>query len=311
MRFLKGKSEFLLEREFESIIYDITSLYEDNVEWIDDNTVVWSFDHKTKLQKFLSKLDKEQIKKYFKKFTDYVSKLPSKTKKRILLGAISTFLLFASSDDLLSSDPEINNLVQASVIGSSKDVDIDVDMSDLKPRKAEFSKAQEMVKQAEGGYTDDQRDSGNWVDGRLVGTNHGISAPELKSHLGRTPTKQEMEELSYEDALEIYENKYWKRHNLSHFNNQSVANLVYDGVVNQGQNGMKKVLQKVLSEFGMDVKLKNIYDVETIDKMNELDQEKLFNEVWNKRWDRYQGSKNFKLYGNSWKKRLDEFSFSK
>ncbi|CAG7579860.1 MAG: putative lysozyme family protein [uncultured marine phage] len=299
MNFIRRQSEFLLDKEFESIIFDITSLCEN------DNTFEWEFETKTKLQRFLSKLPKEKIKKYFEKFVSRLKTLSGKTKNKILVGVISTFLLFTSVDNLMSSnvDSEIKNLVTASV-GTQSEPESEVEI-----KKAEFSAAQEMVKQGEGGYTDDKNDKGNWVDGNLVGTNHGISAPELKTHLGRVPTKEEMEDLSYEDALDIYEDRFWTKHNLGSFTNQSIANIVYDGIVNQGQHGMKKVLQKTLATFDMDVKMKNIYDVETIENLNGLDQEELFNEISDQRWKRYQDTRKFNVYGDGWRNRLDEFTF--
>ena len=112
---------------------------------------------------------------------------------------------------------------------------------------ADFNQAQAFVKLAEGGYTDDPRDNGNWTGGRinvgtLIGTNHGISAPVLQSWLGRTPTVSEMKNLSYQTALAIYKKNYWDALTLSNVNNQSIALLIYDGAVNQGVGRMKQLV---------------------------------------------------------------------
>ena len=55
---------------------------------------------------------------------------------------------------------------------------------------AEFIPIHNFVIKEEGGYQDMPSDTGNYVDGVLVGTNYGISAPVLKSYLGRTPSKE-------------------------------------------------------------------------------------------------------------------------
>ena len=67
---------------------------------------------------------------------------------------------------------------------------------------ASFSKAQKIVHRAEGGYQSLYNDKGNWTSGStgigtLIGTKYGISAPAMKSWLGKTPTKHDMQNLSY------------------------------------------------------------------------------------------------------------------
>ena len=47
---------------------------------------------------------------------------------------------------------------------------------------ASFDVAQSQVKEVEAGYSDDRKDTGNWIEikgigKRFIGTNHGISAP--------------------------------------------------------------------------------------------------------------------------------------
>ena len=65
---------------------------------------------------------------------------------------------------------------------------------------ADFNKAHKYIIQEEGGYQDMPNDTGNYTDGVLIGTNYGISADTLKSFLGRTPTKDEMKNLSFDDG---------------------------------------------------------------------------------------------------------------
>ena len=67
------------------------------------------------------------------------------------------------------------------------------------------------VFKAEGGYSTDKKDTGNYHQGKFVGTNHGISANTLATHLGRTPTVDDMKKLTKDDARKIAEKKYYDR----------------------------------------------------------------------------------------------------
>jgi len=110
----------------------------------------------------------------------------------------------------------------------------------------------------EAGFSDDRNDSGNWVrvpgyGRRFVGTNHGIAAPTLAEYLGRIPKREDMENLSYGTALKIFKNNYWDAQNLGEFCNQSVANIIYDGCVNQGIYRMKDLVKIAASEQGVEI----------------------------------------------------------
>ena len=110
--------------------------------------------------------------------------------------------------------------------------------------------------EAEGGYTDDPVDSGNWCkneDGEkiLVGTNWGIAAPTLKQHLKRTPTKTEMETLPMETAIEIYKHQYFIKPKMDKLPPEIQPN-VFDMGVNAGPGTAIKILQRLLDENGFD-----------------------------------------------------------
>ena len=65
----------------------------------------------------------------------------------------------------------------------------------------------------EGGYQARPNDRGNWFDGRLIGTNRGISAPTLAAWMGQdraeSLTAEDMRALSEGDARAIYAAHYW------------------------------------------------------------------------------------------------------
>jgi hypothetical protein len=304
------------EELFEKIITDMMVVtVNEKANWLDGNTVEWdiaSEKNNSKLKDLLSKFTEEQVIKYFDKFINYISKLGKKTKSKILASAIGVFLLFTSVQNLTDSvsDDEIKAELVSYVKANLKKKVAKVEIEEVS-KPVSFESAQELVKIGEGGYTDFKKDKGNWVDGKLIGTNHGISAPELKSHLGYTPSKQEMMDLTYDTALEIYKNKFWDRHNLSELNNQSIANIIYDGAINQGSTGMKKVVQRSLHQFDVDINLGNIYDSETMTIINNLDSEKFFHELYNQRISRYKESSDYDTFKDGWMNRLERFKYGK
>ena len=168
---------------------------------------------------------------------------------------------------------------------------------------ANFLKAHKHIYKAEGGYTNNPNDSGNYVDGELIGTNYGISAPVLKSYLGRTPSVSDMINLKYSDALKIYKHEYWDRINGDNIKNQDVALLIYDGAVNQGLGAIKRMVDKSLARQG---KLFDNFSKD-IKSINNSNQRKLFNDIWQERYSSY--SKGQAEFRQGWISRLEDIKY--
>ena len=94
----------------------------------------------------------------------------------------------------------------------------------------------------EQGYQAMKEDKGNYVDGKLIGTKFGISAPVLKRYLGRTPTVQDMKNLKLESALDILENQYYKGPKIDKLP-ISIRKNVLDMAINAGPGRAIKILQ--------------------------------------------------------------------
>ncbi|MEI8142876.1 MAG: glycosyl hydrolase 108 family protein [Chitinophagia bacterium] len=104
---------------------------------------------------------------------------------------------------------------------------------------ANFKLAHKNTLSWEGGYVDMPEDNGNWTGakrgiGVLIGTNKGITAWRLKDYLGRTPTVDEMKNLSDEVAEAIYKQHYWGLIKGDEIIDQDIANDIYDSAVNMG-----------------------------------------------------------------------------
>ncbi len=119
--------------------------------------------------------------------------------------------------------------------------------------------------------------------------------------------KKIMQSLSYETALDIFESQYWNAQQLGSLKNQSVANILYDGCVNQGQGAMADVLRQAAKEQGKDID--RPYSDEGIAALNSLDQRKLFNSIKDIRGDMYRGSGDYDDFGEGWLGRLSRIEF--
>lgn len=128
---------------------------------------------------------------------------------------------------------------------------------------ADFKIAHRRTSINEGGYTNNASDNGNYVDGKLIGTNRGISAPVLKEYLKRTPTVSEMKNLSAEVAESIYKKNYWDVMKGDKWLSQENANNVYDMCVNAGCGTAIKLWQNTIG-----VPQTGKMDKVTLDKTN-------------------------------------------
>ncbi len=171
---------------------------------------------------------------------------------------------------------------------------------------ADFNSAQDKVKKAEGGYSNDTRDPGNYIGGKigvgkLIGTNWGISAPVItaywKANYKKEPTEFDVKTLPYSTALKIYKSQYWNTIKGNDIKNQELANMIYDSSVNQGPVKAKKY---VVDSLGIPS-----YDVA---KINAANPDKLFNKIGAKREIDYKKIGGYAL--NSWLKRLTDVGYT-
>lgn len=124
----------------------------------------------------------------------------------------------------------------------------------------------------EGGYTDNRADSGNWINGRLVGTKYGITGKTLAAHRGvPVLNADDVKSLTLKEAEAIYRRSYWVQsggdllpHGLDYaaFDfgvNSGPARAVktLQGVIGAGQDGIVggQTLDRIASYPGGTVKL--------------------------------------------------------
>ena len=344
-------NDFLLEKQFNSIIDDIFRMVEEvEGKWTSPTTIEWDYSNEpeeepkedkndvdeltdkiidfgekalNKLRDFLQKLPKEKIKEYYVKMVNKFKSLPETLRRKIIAGVTGVFLTFVSLSYLTTPSAASHS---SAGFGLDKEqteeiIQITKDKKEkVTTTHASFEEAQGLVKLAEAGYSDDRGDNGNFIDvpsggRRFIGTNHGISAPILaeyfkKQGIKRLLTKDDMINLSYKTALKIYKADYWDAQHLSELTDQNVANVIYDGCVNQGTDAMRSIVRDALEENGIEISDNDvIFSKEVLSKANDIDPVELFNSIKNFRELRYKESETFRRHGEGWLNRLDAISY--
>lgn len=173
---------------------------------------------------------------------------------------------------------------------------------------ADFQKAFDILKGHEGGYQRNPNDRGNYNSkGELVGTNYGISAPVYEAWINRPPTRSEMENLPFEDAIRIYFLWYWDPIQGNSIENQPVANIFMDGVVNHGRSRGTKLMQKVLG-----VSQDGIVGPITLGAINSGNPANIYNQYKLERYNFYHDivkrNPSQKVFLSGWIKRISSFT---
>ena len=118
---------------------------------------------------------------------------------------------------------------------------------------ASFDKAIPTILKHEGGYVNDLLDPGGE-------TNWGISK--------RTFPELDIKNLTREQAIDIYRERYWLHHIYDAIEDQSLATKVFDLAVNMGHRAAHRLLQKTLRKFkahhGLDIKIDGILGSRTL-----------------------------------------------
>jgi lysozyme family protein len=342
-------NDFLLEKQFNSIIDDIFRMVEDvEGKWTSPTTIEWDYTKKdeepeedkndvdeltdkiidfgekalNKLRDFLQKLPKEKIREYYVKMINKFKSLPETLRRKLIAGVTGVFLTFVSLTYLLtpSAGSPGHQMFKGGLSTEQTEEIVQVTKDKKATTHASFEKAQGLVKLAEAGYSDDRGDNGNFIDvpsggRRFIGTNHGISAPILAKYykdqgVTRLLTKEDMMKLSYKTALKIFKNDYWDAQHLGELHDQDVANVIYDGCVNQGIDAMRSIVRDALEENGVEISDNDIiFSKEVLSKANNVDQEKLFNSIKKYREGRYRESETFNRHGEGWLNRLNDITY--
>jgi lysozyme family protein len=126
---------------------------------------------------------------------------------------------------------------------------------------------------------------------------------------------QIMRHLSKENALDIYQKDYWTPQGLDKFKSQSIANVLYDGCVNQGPGATIQVLKNSMENLGHDTEGIDGWNdfheklTPTVNDMNKTETKKLFEEIKEERMVKYRGAETWDDHGKGWTDRVEKLTF--
>ena len=158
-----------------------------------------------------------------------------------------------------------------------------------------FDTAVEKVIKAEGGFTNDPRDRGNWTSGvigkgKCNGTKYGISAMSYPN--------VDIVNLTKDQAKAIYKAYYWDANHLDKLK-PNLAVQIFDAAVQHGSATAVKLLQKLIG-----VNVDGVLGDGTIKTLEFLNQETLVFRYIAKRLEYYASLKTFSTYGKGWVNRM-------
>lgn len=131
-----------------------------------------------------------------------------------------------------------------------------------------------------GKYELNLKDEKGFINGRFIGTKWGITAPMLNAFLGRTPTSEDMRNLSRADAIQLLFEKNWLDKGIVNIDNDSIAALIYNGLVNIGTNEMRLLIKQVVIDLGYFIDYFDVFTPKGIDLLNKLEQPEFFNKLF-------------------------------
>ena len=156
-----------------------------------------------------------------------------------------------------------------------------------------------LMLKSEGGFSDDQRDSGNHLpDGRTGSTMLGVTQYNWENWIGHEVTHDQMRKLTPEDVKPFYKKKFWDLCKCDELKS-GIDYLVFDFAVNAGPGGSAKILQRavgVTPDGGIGpitlAAVNAIPEVELIEKFSQA------KETF------YRSLGNFDVYGKGWLNRV-------
>lgn len=129
-------------------------------------------------------------------------------------------------------------------------------LSNIDRSRANFERAQALIKEFEGGFVDDPKDPGG-------ATNFGITHTTLANWRKRPVTTSDVRTMSYEEAKDIYFREYWTRSSCGGMPGP-LALPVYNVAVHAGPGRASEFLLRALNQNGAALKGGNGIDDSTL-----------------------------------------------
>ena len=166
---------------------------------------------------------------------------------------------------------------------------------------AKSEKLMPLIHKWEGGYVNHPNDKGGC-------TMKGVTISTFRKYFGENKTCSDLKNITDEQWLYVFNKGYWDTCKADEINNQSIANIIVDWAWMSGTKTAIKKIQKILG-----VESDGIVGNQTINAINTADQEKLFNNIYNKREEFYynicENNSSQKVFLKGWLNRLKDFEF--
>lgn len=164
-----------------------------------------------------------------------------------------------------------------------------------------FNKCLELLLKSEGGFTDDERDSGNKLpDGRPGSTMLGVTQANWESFVGHPVTHNDMKALTHETVGNFYKSKYWNPCYCDVLPN-GLDYLLFDFGVNAGTGRSVKLFQQAI-----DIIPDGVIGPRTMALVAESNAANLIEKFSTEKESFYRALKSFPTFGRGWLNRVEE-----
>ena len=162
-----------------------------------------------------------------------------------------------------------------------------------------WDKSFNLVINSEGGFTNDQRDSGNHLpDGRQGSTMLGCTQANWEAYVGHKVTQDDMKKLTKDDVKPLYKKNYWdavKGDDLP----SGVDYAAFDFAINAGPAASRKMIQRALG-----VTADGAFGPMTMAAIQKADAKELLQKFSDAKTNFYKSLSNFNVYGKGWLQRV-------
>ncbi len=172
---------------------------------------------------------------------------------------------------------------------------------------ADYNRLFELVAKKEGGYQNQSTDSGNYCEGKLIGTKYGVSAILYKHIKGKCPTVEEMKNLTKNEAKEIWRRGVWNTIKGDSIKSDAIAELILDST-GLGNSGYLHTRQAINDTLGTKIPAtrKMVFTKEEIALINKAPEKKLIENLYLRRKNFFETHSQADIYGKGWMNRLNE-----
>ena len=161
-----------------------------------------------------------------------------------------------------------------------------------------FEQSFNLVIKSEGGFTNDQRDTGNHLpDGRQGSTMLGCTQANWEAYVGHQVTQDDMKKLTKDDVKPLYKKNYWDAV-MGDLLLSGLDYAAFDFAINAGSNASRKMVQ-----IAVGVNNDGIFGPATLKAIQNADAKDVLGRFTSAKIKFYQSLSNFEVYGKGWLKR--------